>query len=144
LIILDTNVVSEPIRPRSNPAILQWLDCQVAETLYLTATSLAELSAGIEALPPGKRKVGLAAGLDTLLQRLFGERILAFDREAALHYAAMRGRARAAGRTISFADGQIAAIAMQHGFSVATRDTEPFLAVGVPVIDPWVEHASAR
>lgn len=144
MIILDTNVVSEPIRPRSDPAVLQWLDCQVAETLYLTATSLAELSAEIEALPPGKRKVGLAAGLDTLLQRLFGGRILAFDREAALHSAAMRARARAAGRAISFADGQIAAIALHHGFSVATRDAEPFLAAGVPVIDPWVKHANAR
>ena len=143
MIILDTNVVSEPIRPRSNQAVVQWLDRQAAETLYLTATSLAELASGVEALPSGRRRDGLATGLDTLLQRLFGSRILAFEREAALRYAAVQSRARAAGKAISFADGQIAAIALNLGFSVATRDTGPFLAAGVNVINPWSESSVA-
>ena len=139
MIILDTNVVSEPMRPNANPAIRAWLDQQVVETLYLTATSLSELLVGIEILPDGKRKEGLGAALVELVERLFGSRVLAFDQQAAMAYAPLVNRARAGGRIISVADGQIAAIAAVHGFAVATRDTEPFMATGVPVINPWEE-----
>ncbi|HEY8283191.1 MAG TPA: type II toxin-antitoxin system VapC family toxin [Chloroflexota bacterium] len=137
MIVLDTNVVSEPMKPYGNPAVQAWLDRQVAETLYLTATSLAELLVGIEILPEGKRKEGLAAALAELMATLFGSRILPFDQPAAVAYAPMVNRARAAGTIISVADGQIAAIAAVRGFTVATRDAEPFVATGVPVIDPW-------
>ena len=139
MIILDTNVVSEPMRPNANPAIRAWLDQQVAETLYLTATSLSELLVGIEILPDGKRKEGLGAALVELVEKLFGSRVLAFDQQAAMAYAPLVNRARTGGRIISVADGQIAAIAAVHGFAVATRDTEPFVATGVPVINPWEE-----
>ncbi len=137
MIILDTNVVSEPMKPNGNPAVRDWLDRQAAETLYLTATSLSELLVGIEMLPHGKRKEGLAAALNELLVSLFGPRILPFDRQAAMAYAPLIGRSRAAGCLVSAADGQIGAIANVHGFAVATRDTAPFLATGVLVINPW-------
>lgn len=137
MIVLDTNVVSEPMKSNGDPAVQSWLDQQVAETLYLTATSLSELLVGIEILPYGKRKEGLDTALTELLARLFGSRILPFDRQAARAYAKLIGRARDEGRTVSVADGQIAAIATVHGFTVATRDTTPFVATGVPVIDPW-------
>jgi predicted nucleic acid-binding protein len=137
MIILDTNVVSEPMRTNGNPAVRDWLDRQAAETLYLTATSLSELLVGIETLLAGKRRDGLADGLERLLLDLFGSRILPFDRQAAVVGAPLIGRARAAGRAMSVADGQIAAIATQRGFSVATRDITPFAAAGVPVINPW-------
>jgi predicted nucleic acid-binding protein len=137
MIVLDTNVVSEPMKSGANSAVLAWLDQQVADTLYLTATSLAELLVGIQALPDGKRKAGLDAALTELMVGLFGPRILPFDQQAAMAYAPLVGRARAAGRAISVADGQIASIAAVHGFTVATRDTAPFLAAGVPVINPW-------
>jgi len=137
MIVLDTNVVSEPMRANADPAIQHWLDQQVAETLYLTVTSLSELLVGIEILPEGRRKEGLDTALTQLIERLFASRILPFDQPAAVVYARLVGRARAAGRTISVADGQIAAIASVRGFAVATRDTEPFVAVGVPVINPW-------
>lgn len=114
-----------------------WLDQQVAETLYLTATSLSELLVGIEILPDGKRKEGLGAALAELLAGLFESRILPFDQQAAMAYAPLVGRARADGRIITVSDGQIAAIAAVHGFAVATRDTEPFEAAGVPVVNPW-------
>lgn len=139
MIILDTNVVSEPMRPNGDPAVLAWLDRQADETLYLTATSFAELLLGVEILPPGKRKKGLAAALAELIAGLFGSRILAFDESAAKLYASLVGGARAAGRVVGVADGQIAAIAAAHGFAVATRDAPPFRAVGVPVINPWKE-----
>jgi toxin FitB len=137
VIILDTNVVSEPMKRDGHRDVQAWLDEQVAETLYLTSISLSELLLGVEVLPDGKRKVGLAAALSELLATLFGARVLPFDQQAATMYAARVSRARAAGRAISMADGQIAAIAAVHGFTVATRDTAPFVAAGVPVVNPW-------
>jgi predicted nucleic acid-binding protein len=137
VIILDTNVVSEPMKPDGHRGVQAWLDEQIAETLYLTSISLSELLLGVEVLPDGKRKVGLAAALGELLVTLFGERVLPFDQQAATMYASRVSRARAAGRAISMADGQIAAIAAVHGFTVATRDTAPFVAAGVPVVNPW-------
>jgi toxin FitB len=137
VIILDTNVVSEPMKPDGDRGVQAWLDEQIAETLYLTSISLSELLLGVEVLPDGKRKVGLAAALGELLVALFGERVLPFDQQAATMYASRVSRARAAGRAISMADGQIAAIAAVHGFTVATRDTAAFVAAGVPVVNPW-------
>ncbi|MSQ71732.1 MAG: type II toxin-antitoxin system VapC family toxin [Betaproteobacteria bacterium] len=137
MIILDTNVVSEPMKQNGDPLVQAWLDNQAAETLYLTATSLSELLVGIEILPDSKRKKGLGAALNELLVVLFESRILPFDQQAAMAYATLVNRARAGGHLLSVADGQIAAIASAHGFTVATRDTAPFLAAGVPVINPW-------
>jgi predicted nucleic acid-binding protein len=140
MIILDTNVVSEPMKRNGNPAVQSWLDSQAAETLFLTATSLSELLVGIEILSDSKRKKGLGTALSELLDVLFGSRILPFDQQAAMAYASLVGRARASGRLISVADGQIAAIAAAHRFTVATRDTAPFIAAGVPVINPWEQR----
>lgn len=137
MIILDTNVVSEPMKPDGHRGVQAWLDDQIAETLYLTSISLSELLLGVEALPEGKRKAGLAAALSDLLSTLFGARVLPLDQRAATMYAGRVSQARAAGRAISMADGQIAAIAAVHGFTVATRDTAPFVAAGVPVVNPW-------
>ena len=140
MIILDTNVVAEPMKANGNPLVQAWLDEQAAETLYLTATSLSELLVGVEILPDGKRKKGLNAALSQLLVSLFGSRILPFGEQAAMAYAPLVSHARALGRPISVADGQIAAIATVHGFTVATRDVAPFVAVGMPIINPWVER----
>lgn len=137
MIILDTNVVSEPMKPSGDPAVKAWLNKQVAETLFLTATSLSELLVGIELLPMGRRKDGLSDALSELVQTLFRARVLPFDQQAALAFAPLVSRARAVGKIISVGDGQIAAIASVHGFTVATRDTAPFIAAGVAVINPW-------
>ena len=137
MIVLDTNVVSEPMRRNGDPAVRTWLDQQAAETLYLTTTSLSELLVGIEILPDSRRKKGLADALSELLVSLFGSRILAFDQQAVMAYAPLVRLARTRGCLISVADAQIGAIAVAHGFTVATRDTAPFLAAGVPVLDPW-------
>lgn len=137
MILLDTCVISEPVKPRPDARVQAWLDNQAAESLYLSSVSLAELMAGVEALPAGRRRTSLAASLTSLLERLFADRVLAFDQAAAAEFPRMLAAARKRGYTISFADAQIASIASAHGFSVATRDTAPFLAAGVPVIDPW-------
>ncbi len=125
------------MKPDGDRGVQAWLDEQIAETLYITSISVSELLLGIELLPDGKRKEGLAVALSDLLVTLFGDRVLSFDLQAAAIYAARISKARAAGRAISMADGQIAAIAALHGFTVATRDTAPFVAAGVPVVNPW-------
>jgi toxin FitB len=142
LILLDTNVISEPMKPSGHPDVRAWLDDQVADTLYTSAINLAELLDGIERLPAGRRRDGLLEELTALLQTVFGDRILAFDQQAASVFPRLHARARAAGYALSFADGQIAAVAAVHGLTVATRDTRPFEIVGVDVINPFRRHRS--
>ncbi len=137
MIILDTNLISEPLKPNPDSAVLAWLDAQPIEILYLTTISLAELRYGIAALPEGKRKQGLNTALDKRVIALLAPRILPFTIAAADAYAAIRARAKRAGQAIGTADGYIAGIASAHGFTVATRDTAPFEAAGVAVINPW-------
>jgi len=137
VIVLDTNVVSEPIKPNGHPAVRAWLDQQSSETLYLTTTSLSELLLGVEILQEGRRKAGLSTALNELIQRLFESRILPFDNEAARSYASLVARARSVGQAVSVADGQIAAIAVASHFTVATRDVGPFATAGLSVINPW-------
>lgn len=142
MIVLDTNVISEAMKPSANPAVSSWLNAQVAETLYLSSVTLAELLYGIGSLPEGRRKTALASTLGGLLE-LFGSRVLPFDAEAARCYAQLATQARAAGKGFPTPDGYIAAIATAHGFSVATRDTSPFEAAGVPVINPLEDAQGA-
>jgi predicted nucleic acid-binding protein len=137
MIVLDTNVISEPLKPLPDPAVVRWLDAQDPDTLYLTATALSEVLIGIALLPAGKRKRGMEFAMQALQIRLFAGRFLSFDREAAIAFALIGSRAAAKGYSISSPECQIAAIAAVHGFSVATRDTAPFRAAGVPVINPW-------
>ncbi len=136
MIVLDTNVISEAMKPQANPAVRGWLNEQLAETLYITSITLAELQFGIAALPAGRRKDGLTRALDGMLD-LFGDRVLPFDIEAARHYAALAVAARRSGRGFPTPDGYIAAIAAARGFIVASRDMSPFEAGGLRVLDPW-------
>ena len=136
MIVLDTNVVSEAMKPEPEPAVRDWLDEQAAETLYISSVTVAELLFGIGALPDGRRKQKLTAALDGMIP-LFEGRILAFDTDAARHYADLAVAARKAGKGFPTPDGYIAAIATAHGFTVATRDASAFSAAGVPIIDPW-------
>lgn len=136
MIVLDTNVVSEAMKPEPHPAVLAWLNEQAAETLYLSSVTLAELLFGIAALPAGKRKNMLKRALDGLLT-LFENRVLPFDTEAARRYADLAMTAKAGGRGFPTPDGYIAAIAVARGFIVATRDTAPFEAAGAFWINPW-------
>lgn len=136
MIVLDTNVVSEAMKPEPNSAVLAWLNQQASDTLYLTSVTLAELLFGISALPGGKRRNTLARTLDGLLE-LFGDRVLPFDGDAARQYAPLAVAARSVGRGFPTPDGYIAAIAASRGFAVASRDTAPYKTSGLKVIDPW-------
>lgn len=138
MILLDTNVISEPLKLSGDAGVLAWIDAQLVETLFLSSISLAELRFGIAALPPGKRKDTLHTSLEQRILPLFAGRILPFDEAASEAYAVLRARARVAGQAIAPADGYIAAIAVTHGLIVATRDTSPFEAAGLTVINPWL------
>jgi toxin FitB len=137
MILLDTNVISEPQRRSPNARVLDWIDAQALETLYLSAITVAELRAGIALMPTGKRQDGLHDNLEKRLLPMFANRVLSFDMACTKAYAELLAKARTAGLAIETADAFIAAAALANGFSVATRDTSPFKAVGLHVINPW-------
>lgn len=137
MILLDTNVVSEPLRHAPEARVIEWIDAQPLETLYLSAVTVAELRAGVALLPAGKRRAGLHDSLEKRVLPLFVGRVLPFDMACTNAFAELMAKARAAGLAIATADGYIAASAAANGFSVATRDTSPFEAAGLTVIDPW-------
>jgi toxin FitB len=137
MILLDTNVVSEPMRQRPDPRVQDWLDAQAIETLYLSTISLSALLLGIEKLPTGTRRQALAAALGEQIVSLFDSRIVPFDVAAAEAYARVVIRARRQGHAISVPDGQIAAIAAARNLRVASREETPFQAAGLAVINPW-------
>jgi hypothetical protein len=138
VIILDTNVVSEPLRPAPEPAVLAWLDAQAPATLYLTSITLAELLACVAALPAGRRRTKSVQAMTEQVLPLFEGRVLAFDMQAAHAFAQVQAGAQTAGNLISFADAAIAAIASAHGYALATRNVRDFKGAGVEVIDPWL------
>jgi predicted nucleic acid-binding protein len=137
MFVLDTNVVSEAMKPLASPAVTAWLNRQAAATLFLSAVSVAELLYGVAALPEGRRKGALSETLTGLLD-LFGDRVLPFDTKAARTYAQLAAAARSAGRGFPTPDGYIAAIAVANQLTVATRDVGPFEAAGVAVLNPWL------
>jgi len=136
MIVLDTNVISEAMKPEPDSAVRAWLNDQLSESLYITSVTLAELLFGIGTLPAGRRKDMLTMALDRLTG-LFRDRVLPFDTDAARRYAQLAVLARSEGRGFPTPDGYIAAIAASRNFMVASRDTAPFKAVGVTVINPW-------
>lgn len=137
MILLDTNVMSEPLRQAPNPRVIAWIDAQPMETLFLSAITVAELRAGVTLLPAGKRRAGLQENLEKRVLPLFAGRVLPFDLASTQAYAALMAKACGAGLAVATADGYIAAIAAANGFAVATRDTSAFEAAGTVVINPW-------
>ena len=137
MILLDTNVLLEPLRPAPDALVTEWIDAQALETLFLSAITVAELRAGLALLPAGKRRAGLQKSLQTQVLPLFFGRVLPFDVGCTQAYAELMAKARASGLAIASADGYLAAIAITNGLIVATRDTGPFEAAGAAVINPW-------
>ena len=134
MIILDTNVASELMKPLPDPAVTDWLRTLGSREACIAATSLAELHFGLRLMPEGRRRTDLAAALTRFLERV---PVLAFDERAADTYADLAARRRRAGNPISLFDGQIAAVARVAGATVATRDVGGFVGCGVGVVNPW-------
>lgn len=137
MIVLDTNVISEPLRQAPENRVTEWVDAQALETLYLSAITVAEVRFGLASLPSSKRRDRLQASMEKQVLPLFAGRVLPFDISASQAYSKLMAKARAAGLAIGTADGYIAATAAANGMMVATRDVSPFKAAGLDVINPW-------
>lgn len=137
MILLDTNVVSEPLRPAPEVRVIEWIDAQPLETLYLSAMTVAELRAGVALLPAGRRRNNLHEYLEKRVLPSFAGRVLPFDLACTSAYAELLAAVRKAGSGIETAGACIAAVAIANGFTVATRDASPLQAAGLTVINPW-------
>lgn len=137
MIVLDTNVISEVFRPQPDARVVRWLESLTGD-VAITAITLAELLAGVRRLPEGHRKSTLTMNIESALQPYKDTRsVLAFDAEAAGHYADVFDGREEAGLPISMADAQIAAICRVHAATCATRNTKDFTGTGVELVNPW-------
>lgn len=134
-VILDTNVISELAREVPDTRVVAWADSQ--RDVALTATTLAELLYGVARLPTGRRKAQLEDAIREMTNVRLRDRVIAFDRLAASHYAQIVANREKAGRPISTADAQIASVCRLYEVALATRNTRDFEGVGITVINPW-------
>lgn len=137
MIILDTNVLSELMRPRPTSAVVEWVASQPSSSLYATSITQAEILHGIMLLPAGRRRTALEAATVAMFAEDFEGRILGFGTDAAAPYARIASDRRRAGRPISHFDAQIAAIARTAGAAIATRNIADFEELGLRLVDPW-------
>jgi toxin FitB len=137
MIILDTNAVSEPLKPTPDPAYISWLRAQIPGTLYITTVTVAEMLLGIETMPMGKRKEAVQRGVVDHALPLFAGHVLEFGEADAQAFAKVVASARRAGNDIEFPDAVIAAIAARHGFSLVTRNVKDFKGTGIEIQTPW-------
>lgn len=137
MIILDTNVISEVLRPQPNERVLAWLAEQEPASVYTTAINQAEVLHGIEDMDDGRKKRGLAEAVEPIFAQDFAGRVLAFDELCARGYAQLVVARDRAGRPISQMDAQIAAIALRHRARLATRNTSDFEDLGLKLVNPW-------
>jgi predicted nucleic acid-binding protein len=142
VILLDTNVLSEFMRPRPSASVVSWLDEQPAGEVYTSAISRAEIELGLMLMPPGQRQEALSQAARAMFDEDFAGRCLPFDGDAARHYARIVSARTRAGWPISVEDAQIAAIALAHRMPLATRNTTDFeLIDGLEVVNPWSDGA---
>jgi len=140
MILLDTNVLSEFMRPRPSASVVAWLDEQPASEVCTSAISRAEIELGLLLMPPGRRQEALSQAAEAMFNEDFAGRCLPFDEDAARHYARIVSARTRVGRPISVEDAQIAAIALAHRMPLATRNTTDFdLIDGLELVNPWID-----
>lgn len=137
MIVIDTNVISELMKPSPQLSVVKWLDKQDVMQLFVTTITIAEISYGISVLPDGQRKRSIEDSFNKALNEAFKHRILSFDENAAHSYGKIMGHRKMLGRPMSIPDGQIAAIALTHNFSIATRNVRDFMDSEVGIINPF-------
>jgi predicted nucleic acid-binding protein len=135
VIVLDTNVLSEPLRAQPDPGVLAWLE-GLSDSVALTSVSVGEILTGVRRLPPGRRRDGLLAEVDRTFT-LFAAHVLPYDEPAARVYAELQAKSRAAGHPLSVEDGMIAAICRSRGVALATRNVKDFQGLGLDLVNPW-------
>jgi hypothetical protein len=139
MIVLDTNVISEVLRPVPEPSVLDWLANQPRSSLFTTTATRGEILYGIRLLSDGKRRRGLWDAAKKIFDDDFADQVLSFDSDAADMYAEIAASRRSAGKPISQFDAMIVAMARSRGASLATRNVKDFEDCGVDVINPWTE-----
>ena len=139
MIILDTNVLSELLRPKPSARIALWVEEQPRNEVFTTSVTEAEIFYDIELLPKGKRREALLAAAESMFSEDFAGQILSFDSDAARAYSRVAARRRGLGKPIAYPDGQIAAIANLYRAVVATRNVADFENCDIRIIDPWGE-----
>jgi toxin FitB len=137
MIILDTNIVSELMRPAPERMVLQWFSTQAAEDLHVTAVTTAEILYGIELISSSRRRDVVRTAAEKMFGDVFADRILTFEDRAARAFSQIASSRRRQGKSMSGVDAQIAAIARVHGATLATRNTYVFEGCGVKLINPW-------
>lgn len=137
MIVLDTNVLSELMKPAPAGSVMRWMASQPATSLYTTSITQAAIPHRVMLLPPGRRRNAVAAAADAMFKEDFGGRILPFGSDAAQPYARIAADRRRSGRPISHFDAQIAALARATGAAIATRNVTDYHECGVKVINPW-------
>jgi hypothetical protein len=137
VIVLDTNVVSELMRPEPNPAVLAWVDAQSDRDLWLCSVAVSELLYGLARLPMGSRRAQLTQAFEAMLDEDLAGRVLAYDLPAAVVYADLVSAREQLGQPLAMADAQIAATCLAHGARLATRNVRDFEGLGLSWINPW-------
>ncbi len=140
MILLDTNVLSELMRPAPSARVVAWVAAQAPRSLYVTSVTQAEILYGVLLLPGGRRRASIEAAAAAMFETDFAGRVLPFGGEAAVFYAHIAAERRRGGRPISHFDAQIAAIARTTGATVATRNLSDFEECGVDLADPWADR----
>lgn len=139
MIVLDTNVVSEVMKVSPSKWVVEWLNALESNSIFISTVSIGEIAFGLRVLPDGNRRRELKDRFEKFVAQAFIHRVLDFDEPAARIYGEVMGHRRELGRPMSVPDGQIAAIARTHGFSVGTRNVSDFEECGVELINPFLE-----
>lgn len=137
MVLLDTNILSALMSPKPHHEVVEWLDTQDPVSVFISSVTIAEISYGLESLPVGKRRRQLSDAFERFLALGFLDRNLDFDYKAAKNYGRLMAFRNRAGRPMSLADGQIAAIAKANGLVLATRNVKDFLDCGLVIVNPY-------
>jgi predicted nucleic acid-binding protein len=138
--LLDTNILSETLRPLPNGKVAVWLEKQTKESQFLSVVTIGELRRGTTLLSQGARRTQLEQFIEFAVPLWFGQRVLPVTQAIAERWGALDAHRQAAGRPLGVTDGMIAATALEHGLALATRNTKDFAGLGVGLINPWLEH----
>lgn len=137
MMLLDTNILSEMMRPKPDENVILWLNQQHSQNLFISSIGIAEISYGLYVLPKGKRKQQLQIRFEQFISQAFQFRLLDFNEQAANRYGSVMGEAKLTGHPMSIADGQIASIALVNAFTLITRNIKDFKHSGIKLINPF-------
>jgi toxin FitB len=135
--LVDTNVISEIVRPSPDGHVAAWSQIQPKQSLFLSVVSMGEMHKGLTIMPQGARRTQLMQSIDTLVPAWFQGRILPLTHAIAVRWGVLEGQRQLAGRPLNMPDGQIAATALEHGLTMVTRNVKDFEGLGLTILNPW-------